>query len=192
MSTSDESSLDLTGQLLVAMPGMGDPRFEHAVIFICAHSQDGAMGLMINKPARDLRLVDVLDRLEIELSPSEAKMPVHIGGPVQTERGFVLHSDDYRSGLESLHVCDGFSMTATQDILEDIARGEGPDRALFALGYAGWGPDQLEGEIAHNGWLTCPTDLTLVFEQADDEKWQAALASLGVDPLGLSSTAGHA
>lgn len=184
--------MDLTGTLLVAMPGMGDPRFEHSVIYLCAHSPEGAMGLMINRPAADLRLEEVLDKLDIDPDSPSAQMAVHIGGPVQTERGFVLHSNDYRSKLESLQISEEFSMTATQDILEDIAAGQGPAQALFALGYAGWGPMQLEGEIARNGWLTCSADARLVFGTADAQKWQAALESIGVDPLGLSSTAGHA
>lgn len=184
--------MDLTGQLLIAMPGMGDPRFARSVIFMCAHSDEGAMGLMINKRAEGLSLDDVLDRLEIPGAEEPAGLGIHIGGPVETGRGFVLHSDEYRSKLKSLAVRDGFAMTATQDILEDIAAGEGPARALLMLGYAGWGPGQLEGEIGQNGWLTTQADPDLVFGLKDTRKWQAALEAIGIDPLGLSAAAGRA
>lgn len=184
--------MNLSGKLLVAMPGMGDPRFRHAVIYIADHSDKGAMGLMVNKPTADVVLSDVLDQIETATGPAAHELRVHIGGPVETGRGFVLHSQDYRSAIETLDVGDGFAMTATVDILEDIAAGKGPDKALLMLGYAGWGPDQLEGEIARNGWLTCPADVTLVFDLPDDKKWSAALNSLGIDPLGLSAEAGRA
>ena len=184
--------MDLTGQLLVAMPGMGDPRFDHSVIFICTHSAEGAMGLIVNKPAVDLKLTDVLDKLgDMDFSDTSG-LGVHFGGPVETSRGFVLHSAEYRSVLHTLDVADRFAMTATLDILEDIARGKGPKQALLMLGYAGWGANQLETEIGQNGWLTCDPTPQIVFDLPDAEKWAAALASLGIDPLGLSGTAGHA
>ncbi|MEL6887127.1 MAG: YqgE/AlgH family protein [Pseudomonadota bacterium] len=189
---SDPFALDLTGKLLVAMPGMGDPRFERSVILICAHSQEGAMGLIINKPAQDVDLGALLAQLEIDADPSLAGLTVHIGGPVETSRGFVLHSPDYRSRLQTLPIGDAFGMTATLDVLEDIARGEGPGDALVMLGYAGWGAGQLEGEIARNGWLTVEADAGLVFDTEDEAKWAAALATLGIDPLGLSGMAGRA
>ncbi|WP_254694170.1 YqgE/AlgH family protein [Sulfitobacter sp. SK012] len=193
MSKGDlQTDMDLTGQLLVAMPGMGDPRFERSVIYICSYSDEGAMGLIVNKSMPDLRLSDVLDRLEINLPKGPRDMVVRIGGPVESGRGFVLHSDEYRSKLKSLHIADGFAMTATQDILEDMAEGAGPAQALFLLGYAGWGPGQLEREIGQNGWLTCPADTDLVFATKDRLKWQSALTSIGIDPLGLSSAAGRA
>jgi putative transcriptional regulator len=185
-------AMDLTGSLLIAMPGMGDPRFAHSVIYITAHSADGAMGLIVNKPAPDLKLSDVLDQLLEGPAPADKSLCVHIGGPVETGRGFVLHSDDYASQIETLKVRDGFALTATLDILEDIAAGQGPAQALMMLGYAGWGPGQLEGEIAQNGWLTGPATRALVFELADAQKWSAALEALGIDPLGLSATAGRA
>lgn len=188
----NNKEMDLTGQLLIAMPGMGDPRFVHSVVFMCAHSEDGAMGLIVNKPAEGLSLGDVLDRLELGTAKGSGTLGVHIGGPVETGRGFVLHSDEYRSKLQSLPVREGFAMTATQDILEDIAAGTGPDRALLMLGYAGWGPGQLEGEIAQNGWLTTEADPALVFDLKDARKWNAALEAIGIDPLGLSSSAGRA
>ena len=144
--------MDLTGKLLIAMPGMGDPRFERAVVFLCSHGDDGAMGLIVNKPAPDVSLADLLAQLEIAAAnpaggAAKTGIPVHFGGPVEGARGFVLHSSDYTSNLHSMEVSPGFSMTATLDILEDIAAGRGPQRALIMLGYAGWGPGQLEGEI---------------------------------------------
>ncbi len=184
--------MQLEGKLLIAMPSMGDPRFEHSVILMCAHSEKGAMGLIINKPSADIRMGDVLDQLDIAGSNDAQKMVVHYGGPVETGRGFVLHTKDYVSSLHTLTVTGGFGMTATLDILEEIARGEGPESALMMLGYAGWGPGQLEGEIARNGWLTTDAVPQLVFQVPAAEKWSAALESLGVDPITLSATAGHA
>ena len=189
---SDPFALDLTGKLLVAMPGMGDPRFDRSVVFICAHSQEGAMGLIVNKPARDVDLGALMSQLEIDAGPSLSGLTVHIGGPVETTRGFVLHSTDYQSRLQTLEVGDAFGMTATLDVLEDIAAGEGPDVALVMPGYAGGGAGQLEGEIARNGWLTVEADAGLVFGKDDDAKWAAALGTLGIDPLGLSGMAGRA
>ena len=185
--------LDLTGKLLIAMPGMGDLRFDHSVVFLCSHTDDGAMGLIINKPTEDVTLSELLRQLEIVVKPPDrCQMPVHFGGPVESVRGFVLHSAEYDAHLHSLKVSDMFSMTATLDILEDIATGQGPDRALMMLGYAGWGPGQLENEIAMNGWLTADADADLVFDGKDEAKWVAALKLLGVDPLSLSATAGRA
>jgi putative transcriptional regulator len=185
--------MDLTGKLLIAMPGMGDPRFEHSVVFLCAHSSEGAMGLIINKTAPEVQMGDLLEQLDIiPKGEGAGSLPVRFGGPVETQRGFVLHSPDYEASLNSLHVTDRYSMTATLDILEDIAAGQGPARLLMMLGYAGWGPDQLEGEISQNGWLTAEADEELIFASPDEDKWAAALQSLGVDPLGLSSAAGHA
>ncbi|MDW3224957.1 MAG: YqgE/AlgH family protein [Paracoccaceae bacterium] len=194
MGSSDVQSdaLDLTGSLLVAMPSMGDVRFERAVILLCAYSSKGAMGLILNKQSADVRMSDVLDQLEIEPSRRAAAMPVHFGGPVETGRGFVLHSDDYQSSLHTLAVPGGYGMTATLDILEEIAQDQGPARALMMLGYAGWGPGQLENEIVNNGWLTATATPDLVFETAATDKWSEAIKSLGIDPLGLSATAGHA
>ena len=184
--------MDLSGKLLIAMPGMGDPRFEHSVVFLCNHGPKGAMGLIVNKPAQDVRLSDLLEQLEIAHGAPAGDLAVHFGGPVEGARGFVLHSPDYVSKLQSLEIGEDFRMTATLDILEDIAAGAGPERALMMLGYAGWGPGQLESEIAMNGWLTAEADGSLVYDMADGEKWGAALKSLGVDPLTLSASAGHA
>lgn len=186
----DVTSLD--GQLLIAMPGMGDPRFEKSVIFLCAHSEEGALGLIVNKPSREIRFSNLLEQLDLETSGAQQDIRVHVGGPVENERGFVLHSSDYAAEAATLRVSDKFGMTATLDVLEDIAKGLGPSRALLALGYSGWGPGQLEDEILQNGWLTCEASDALVFGTDDAHKWEAALATLGVDPLTLSSTAGRA
>ncbi|WP_299550141.1 YqgE/AlgH family protein [uncultured Tateyamaria sp.] len=184
--------MDLTGQLLVAMPGMGDPRFDRSVVFVCAHSDDGAMGLIVNKPAADMVLGELLDQIEIACTSPARRDPVHFGGPVETSRGFVLHSTDYTSRLQTLKVGTAFGMTATQDVLEDIAIGDGPERALVMLGYAGWGPGQLEAEITRNGWLTVAATPQLVFGTGNTSKWMKALNALGIDPLGLSAEAGRA
>lgn len=186
--------MDLTGQLLIAMPGMGDPRFTGAVIFLCVHSPEGTMGLIVNKPTGDLVLRDLLVQLEIEIEAGDGALdlPVHFGGPVEHGRGFVLHETGYESSISTLRVSADFAMTATLDILEDMAAGRGPGRAIVALGYAGWGPEQLEGEIAQNAWLVCPATPSLVFERDDAAKWQAALTTLGINPLALSSEAGRA
>ncbi len=186
------NEMNLTGKLLVAMPGMGDPRFAHSVIYLASHSDLGAMGLMVNKPAPELRLSDVLDQLVEDMAISDTQLGVHIGGPVETGRGFVLHSGDYTSAIGTQIVAPEFSLTTTLDILEDIAAGRGPRRTLLTLGYAGWGPDQLESEIARNGWLTCDAQADLVFDLPDAQKWSAALNSIGIDPLGLSAAAGRA
>ena len=185
-------AIDLTGKLLVAMPGMGDPRFDRAVVFLCAHSEEGAMGLMVNQPAAELSFSDLLAQLEIEPTRPVDGTRIHVGGPVEHGRGFVLHSADYESSDATLHVDDSFGMTATLDILEDMANGRGPDSALLALGYSGWGPGQLEGEIARNGWLTTEASPDLVFATDNAGKWERALKTLGVDPLTLSAAAGRA
>ncbi len=183
---------DLTGKMLIAMPGMADPRFEHSVVFLCAHSDDGAMGLVVNKPTGDLRLRDVLEQLSITPGDDLRNIAVHFGGPVEHGRGFVLHDYGYHSAVSTLDVNEQFAMTATLDILEDLADGRGPAHVIMALGYAGWGPGQLESEIAENGWLTCEADKRLVFETPDADKWEAALKTLGVSALTLSADAGRA
>ena len=183
---------NLTGKLLIAMPDMGDDRFAKSVVFMCAHSDDGAMGLIVNKPAPDVRFVNLLEQLDIETGPETRKIRIQMGGPVEKARGFVLHSTDYKSDEGTIEVDDRISMTATMDVVEDIAHGAGPSQAMMALGYAGWGPGQLEGEIVQNGWLVCDADDDIVFGRANDHKWTAALKVLGVDPLLLSETAGRA
>ncbi len=187
-----ETKLNLTGKLLIAMPGMGDPRFEQSVVLICAHSEEGAMGLIINKPTEEVALSDMLEQLSISHGPDSRNMGVSFGGPVETGRGFVLHSLDYVSFVNTLKVDGGFGMTATLDILEALAQGKGPERALVAIGYAGWGEGQLESELSQNAWLTCDADMRLVFDLPDEAKWDGALKSMGVSPLLLSSEAGHA
>ena len=174
------------------MPGMGDPRFDRSVVYMCSHSDQGAMGLIVNKPNLNLRFSDLLEQMSIQSGPQTPNIPVHFGGPVEHGRGFVLHSRDYVSDLSTLAVSDSFAMTATQDILEDIANGKGPNAALMALGYAGWAPGQLEQEICYNGWLTGAASPELIFSNTPEEQWQRALQHLGVDALALSGTAGRA
>jgi len=189
----------LDGQMLVAMPGMADDRFERAVIYVCAHSAEGAMGLIVNQPAPNLRFPELLVQLEIVTRKDEIVLPsrakgvnVVRGGPVDTGRGFVLHSDDYSVENSTLPLDSGIALTATVDILRAIARGEGPDIALLALGYSGWGAGQLEGEIQRNGWLNCPADLSLIFDADLESKYDKALRRIGIDPAMLSEDAGHA
>ncbi len=185
-------SIDLSGKLLVAMPGMGDPRFEKAVILICAHSAGGSMGLIVNKPAPGVDVVDLLEQLNIPKAEAGRDIRVHFGGPVEHGRGFVLHSGDYATNDSTLKVGDRFGMTATLDVLEELASGRGPETALLMLGYSGWGPGQLEEEILRNGWLTCDATPDLVFALDSSRKWSKALGSLGIDPTGLSAAAGRA
>ena len=184
--------MNLAGKLLVAMPGMGDPRFEHSVIMMCAHSSDGAMGLIVNKPAPDLSFDQLLTQLNIPHSDRSRDIRIHFGGPVEHVRGFVLHSGDYAGHGATLKVSSDFGMTATLDVLQELAEGDGPTRSILALGYAGWGPGQLESEILANGWLTCDASKDLVFNGSNSRKWELALRSMGIDPLSLSATAGHA
>lgn len=183
---------DLDGKLLIAMPGMGDPRFEKAVILMCAHSDEGAMGLIVNKPTTDLSFASLLEQLSIPRAPAGRDIRVHFGGPVERGRGFVLHSADYEGGPATMQIAGRFGMTATLDILEALAQGGGPSQALLALGYAGWGPGQLESEIRANGWLVGDAPDSLVFSRDDAGKWAGALKGLGIDPLTLSASAGRA
>jgi putative transcriptional regulator len=187
--------MQLAGMILIAMPGMADPRFERSVVLICAHSPDGSMGLIINKPAPEMSFAGLLEHLKIPAAPAGRDIRVHIGGPVERGRGFVLHSDDWRPETKdrtTMVVPGGFEMTATLDILEALAGGGGPQAALLALGYSGWGPGQLEAEIARNDWLTTEPEAGLVFSQDDGSKWTGALRRMGIDPLTLSSSAGRA
>ena len=181
----------LAGQLLVAMPQMADARFERSVIYLCAHSAEGALGLVINRPFRKLNFADLLEQLEIERGPDARPISVLAGGPVEEGRGFVLHSDDYLRD-DTLKVEGGFALTATIEILKAMARGDGPARSILALGYSGWGPGQLEREITENGWLNVPADPNLVFDAALDTKWERALAKLRVTPASLSGASGRA
>jgi putative transcriptional regulator len=182
----------LAGVMLIAAPAMADPRFAQSVVYLCTHSAEGAMGLIVNKPSRDVALSDLLTQLKIEPSEAADRIKVHFGGPVETGRGFVLHSDDFETPGATQKLQDGLALTATVDILRAMARGEGPRRALLALGYAGWSAGQLEGELQQNGWLSCPGDADLVLGDADDGKWTAALGKIGVDPAVLSAKGGSA
>jgi putative transcriptional regulator len=189
----------LDGQMLIAMPSMGDQRFERSVIFMCAHSENGAMGIIVNKRAPMFSFGDLLERLEISPQADRARLPeeveqlpVQFGGPVEPGRGFVLHTADYYSSETTLPIDESVALTATLDILRAIADGSGPRRVLLALGYAGWGPGQLDDEIQRNGWLHCPSDEELVFGTDLDGKYAAALKKIGVDPSMLSGAAGHA
>lgn len=185
-------NLNLCGKLLIAMPGMSDPRFEKSVVYMCAHSDEGAMGLIINKPTPEVTFANLLKQLSIEALPNMAETPIYFGGPVEVGRGFVLHTADYDLDDITLQVDEQFGMTATRDILTDIANGKGPQQALLGLGYSGWGAGQLEHEIQQNGWLTCDATLDVVFDAPSGKKWVAALKLLGVDALMLSATAGRA
>lgn len=189
---SDDMLNDLEGKLLIAMPEMGDPRFQRSVILICEHSEKGTMGLIINKPSADIRLDDLIEQLDLGAADESASQVVHFGGPVDMGRGFVLHTDEYVSGISSHKIIEGVRLSSSLDVLEDIAQGAGPRRALLMLGYAGWGAGQLDAEILDNGWLIAPADAAFVFGGSGDAKWTAALERLGIDPLLLSAEAGHA
>ncbi|WP_375410093.1 YqgE/AlgH family protein [uncultured Methylobacterium sp.] len=198
-SRTTETSGYLDGQFLVAMPGLTDERFARSVIYVCAHSADGAMGIILNKAVDDLNMPDLLIQLDIateadaiRLRERVGHMPVLMGGPVDAKRGFVLHSDDFHIAQSTLIIDDGICLTATVEILRAIATGEGPANAVLALGYAGWQPGQLETEIMANGWLTCPADPDLIFHTQLDAKYERTLRSNGIDPAMLSSTAGRA
>ena len=188
MSNDDTS---LGGQLLVAMPNMPDPRFSRSVIYLCAHTEDGAMGLVINKLMDSLTFPDLLEQLEIEAGSEDQQIRVHFGGPVEAARGFVLHSTDYMHD-STMIVNNQFALTATVDVLKALADGQGPTRSILALGYAGWAPGQLDDEIRRNGWLTVPANEQLVFEIDNNQKWEAAAQRIGIDLGKLSGEAGHA
>lgn len=189
----------LAGRLLVAMPGIGDPRFERAVIYMCAHDDEHAMGLTLNRPVEGLTVPDLLTRLEIE-APAGGQAGIEVppdlvlmGGPVEKGRGFVLHTNDYASPEGTLPVTDGVSLTPTREVLEAMASpGHRPRRAILALGYAGWGPGQLEREVRENVWLVCDPDEGLIFDTDHEHKWSRALFTLGVDAGSLSAQAGRA
>ena len=183
----------LAGQLLVAMPGMSDPRFDRAVIYMCVHSlEEGAMGLIVNKPLPEVRFGDILQNLKITpRSNSCGDITVHRGGPVQTQMGFILHSGDYQKA-GTLAVDSEICLSTTTDILRAIADGSGPRRNLMALGYAGWDSRQLDDEIKRNAWLNVPADSEILFSRNYDGKWEKALAKLGIAAHQLSSVVGHA
>jgi len=189
----------LDGQMLIAMPTMGDDRFVRSVIYVCAHSTEGAMGIVVNQPAAHISFADLLVQLEVVPAAELIKLPsgaggvkVLKGGPVDTQRGFVLHSSDFFIENSTLPIDEGICLTATLDILKAIARGDGPQSAVLALGYAGWAPGQLENEINQNGWLHCAADLELIFGQDTEHKYTKALRKIGINLGMLSTEAGHA
>ncbi len=196
------SATNLTNQFLIAMPGMADDNFAGSVVYLCEHSERGALGLVINKPS-DIKLGRLFEKVDLSLDRAElAEQPVFIGGPVQTERGFVLHeaSDDDAADIDadgaiynsSMRIRGGMAMTTSKDVLEAIASGTGPKRVLVTLGYAGWSAGQLEDEIARNGWITVDARPEVIFETPVEQRYERALALLGIDPRMLSSEAGHA
>jgi putative transcriptional regulator len=180
-----------TGQLLVAMPTLIDPPFAQSVIYVCAHTPDGAMGLVVNRPLVKPSFDELLQQLDIAPMPPARRIRLCVGGPVDNARGFVLHTTDW-IGEGSLQVNDDLALTASLDVLKAIAEGGGPAEGMLALGYAGWGPGQLDAEIQQNAWLSVPADRALVFSDEADTKWRRALGLLRIDPFLLSETAGHA
>lgn len=187
----DDKSVYLTGQLLIAMPQMADDRFDRSVIFMCVHNQDGAMGLIVNQVSTEMTFSDLLTQVGVESGPNIAGIPIHIGGPVETGMGFVLHTSDYEQP-NTIKVNESVSLTHTIEILKDIAEGRGPRHVMLALGYAGWGAGQLDSEIQANSWLNVPADESLVFGDEQQDKWERSIAKLGIDISLLSGEAGHA
>lgn len=191
MAQMEDNSGYLTGQLLIAMPQMQDSRFERSVIFMCVHNREGAMGLMVNRISSEMSFLDLLEQVGVKRKPDMISIPVHIGGPVETGMGFVLHTTDYRQP-NTIRVNDHVALTHTVEILRDIAEGRGPRHALLALGYAGWGAGQLDGEIQQNSWLNVSADESILFDDIQQDKWERSIAKLGVDISLLSGEAGHA
>lgn len=193
MQTEDHTAKTgyLTGQLLIAMPSMLDARFEKTVIYMCIHNVDGAMGLVINRRLDEISFPELLRSLDIQCDAPDMSVPVQYGGPVETGRGFVLHTEDYEQ-TGTISVYDGVALTATIEILTAMAEGRGPAKSLLALGYAGWGPGQLDGEIQQNAWLHVPADETILFDTALDGKWDHAIEKIGIDVSLLSGDFGHA
>jgi putative transcriptional regulator len=181
----------LRGKFLIALPGMPDPRFERSVILMCAHSDDGAMGLIVNKPLENVPIDQLLAKLNIPITANRVDTPVLFGGPVQTQQGLVLHSSEF-TAAQSTPVTDEVSLTGTMDVLHAIAAGRGPRKAAFALGYAGWDAGQIEDELHGNGWVHCDASSEILFAVPPEAKWSAALATLGIDISGLSAEAGRA
>ncbi|WP_291844864.1 YqgE/AlgH family protein [Maricaulis sp.] len=191
-TATDVDETFLGGKLLIATPSIGDPRFDRTVILMCDHSPDHAMGIIINKPADDLRLPELFGQLGVEGSRQAPDRAVLVGGPVDQDRGFVLHTRDYSTSDATLPVSARIGLTATKDVLDAIASADPPQRSLLALGYTGWGAGQLEKELAANAWLVAELDEALVFDTANDEKWPRALELLGISPEHLSTLSGHA
>ena len=191
MSDISQDGSYVTGQLLIAMPGMRDERFAKSVIYMCAHSEEGAMGLVLNQRLDSLTFAELISQLELDEKHLSRDVPVHFGGPVESGRGFVLHTSDYQQDA-TLEVVNGVALTATVEILKAIAQGKGPQKSLLDLGYAGWGPGQLDMEIRANGWLQVPSDSEIIFDIEPDTKWERAIQRLGIDPRMLSDDVGHA
>lgn len=192
MVTPETQTQSYKGQLLLATPDMGDPRFRFAVIYIVSHDRSGAMGIIINKGKSGLLISDLLDQIGIDGDVRVADTPVLSGGPVDIDRGFVLHSADYFKPETSLKVSDTLSLTSTKDVLEALVSDSAPERAMLAVGYAGWGAGQLENEIMDNAWLLTQADEDLIFSIDLDGKWAAALGEMGIDPSALSHGGGTA
>lgn len=183
----------LTGRLLIAMPGIGDPRFERAVVFLCAHDAEHAIGIAVNRPVGGLTLKTLFDKIGLEPPIRRvADEPVLVGGPVERERGFVLHTDDYLLDGVSLPIGEGLALTTTRDVLEALTGEDAPRKAILALGYAGWGAGQLEQEVRENVWLVAESDEALLFDDDFDGKWARALEKIGISPAMLSGEAGRA
>lgn len=180
------------GKLLIASPSIEDPRFARAVILVCTHNEDHAMGIVLNKAADDINLPELLDQLGVDGEGASVEQHVLVGGPVGKDRGFVLHSDDYDSDGATLSICDGVCLTATRDILHAMASDDPPERYVLALGYSGWSAGQLEEELADNVWLVGVADLPLVFDPSLDTKWSRALTRIGVSPDRLQVSGGRA
>jgi putative transcriptional regulator len=190
--THDEADF-LAGRLLVAMPGIEDERFERAVLYMCAHDAQQAMAITVNRPVEGLTVFDLLDKLGVRSEIKAQTNLVLMGGPVELERGFVLHTDDFNSPDSTLHLHDGLALTATRDVLDAMgSQIHHPRRAILALGYAGWGPGQLEQEVRDNIWLICDADEDLLFDDDHEHKWTRALAKLGISADHLSAQAGRA
>ena len=187
----NEADTSLTGQLLIAMPAMEDSRFAHSVILLCAHTEDGAMGIVLNDPLPRPSFGSLLEQLEVTPVPPARQIQLCRGGPVDHGRGFVLHTSDWTSD-SSLVVDDNLALTASLDVLQEIAAGGGPKEGLLALGYASWGPGQLDREMGENVWLSAPNTMDVLFDSDHDTKWRRALAILRIDPLLLSGVAGRA
>ncbi|WOX07162.1 YqgE/AlgH family protein [Microbulbifer pacificus] len=187
---SDLTHNSLRGQFLIAMPGLEDPRFRHAVTFICEHSTEGTMGIVINAPSR-ITWREVFSQMQLDDASLRGQEPVLVGGPVAQEQGFVLHGRGMQFA-STAEVSDDISLTASKDIIESLAAGRGPDDVLLALGYAGWGPGQLEQEIAENSWLTLPAEPEILFATPMEKRWHTAAARHGIDLSGISSQSGHA
>lgn len=190
--STDVDDRFLRGKLLIATPGIGDPRFDRSVVLICDHSPDHALGIVLNKPVEGLKLPELFEQLEIDGAAPAPDRPVMLGGPVDRERGFVIHTVDFDAGEETMPVSEDIALTATKSILDAIVSAAPPRRSLLALGYAGWGAGQLEDELAANAWLVADADESLIFDDCGEQKWERALDKLGVTLEHLSALSGHA